>query len=181
MVEAADPAAATAGEGTAEGPTFECAICWQDVCGEPAALPCCGRAPAGSTTVYCTRCLEIICETYVCHSRLEPQADLLLTCLSLALDRSPCGVGRCPTCSGFMQKAPGGGGGLTVAAGIDECGVCHQARPVAERLRGTPVCGACSLGVRHPLRYECERCLRVQLNPYPYPYPYPYSYPYPWP
>ena len=78
-----------------------------------------------------------------------------------------------------MQKAPGGGGGLTVAAGIDECGVCHQARPVAERLRGTPVCGACSLGVRHPLRYECERCLRVQLNPYPYPYPY--SYPYPWP
>ena len=67
MVEAADPAAATAGEGTAEGPTFECAICWQDVCGEPAALPCCGRAPAGSTTVYCTRCLEIICETYATH------------------------------------------------------------------------------------------------------------------
>ena len=96
-------------------------------------------------------------------------------------ETSPCGIGRCPTCSGFMQKAAGGGGGLTVAAGIDECGVCHQARPVAERLRGTPVCGACSLGVRHPLRYECERCLRVQLNPYPYPYPYPYSYPYPWP
>ena len=139
--EGSDAAATTAGEGAAEGPAFECAICWQDVCGEPATLPCCGRAPAGSTTVYCARCLEIICET------------------------SPCGVGRCPTCSGFMQKAPGGG--LTVAAGIDECGVCHQARPVAERLRGTPVCGACSLGVRHPLRYECERCHRVQRIPHP--------------
>ena len=44
-------------------------------------------------------------------------------------ETSPCGIGRCPTCSGFMQKAAGGGGGLTVAAGIDECGVCHQARP----------------------------------------------------
>ena len=63
MVEPTDAAAATAGEGTAAGPTFECAICWQDVCGAPAALPCCGRAPVGSTTVYCTRCLEIICET----------------------------------------------------------------------------------------------------------------------
>ena len=73
-----------------------------------------------------------------------------------------------------MQKAPGGG--LAVAAGIDECGVCHQARPVAERLRGrtadgrtadTPVCGACSLGIRHPLRYECERCHGVQRIPHP--------------
>ena len=73
-----------------------------------------------------------------------------------------------------MQKAPGGG--LAVAAGIDECGVCHQARPVAERLRGrtadgrtadTPVCGACSLGIRHPLRYECERCHGISRIPHP--------------
>ena len=129
--------AETAGEAT-----FECAICWQDVPGEPAELPCCGRPPAGSSTVYCERCLEIICES------------------------GPCGVGRCPTCTGFMQKAPDGRG-LVVAAGVAECGVCHQARPIAETLQGTPICGACGLGIRRPLRYECEQCHRVQRIPHP--------------
>ena len=99
-------------EAQADGPpegTFECAICWQDVPGEPAVLPCCGRPPVGSSTIYCARCLEIICET------------------------GPCGVGRCPTCQGFMQMAPSGGG-LTIAAGVDECGVCHQASQRAKRV-----------------------------------------------
>ena len=111
MVEdtASAPSVATPGELTPEGPNFDCAICWQDVPGEPSVLPCCGRPPVGSSTVYCARCLEIICEN------------------------GPCGVGRCPTCQGFMQKAPGGGG-LTVAAGVDECGVCHQASQPSARV-----------------------------------------------
>ena len=45
-----------------EHSTFECAICWVDVTGDPAELPCCGAPPPGSTTCYCERCIEIICE-----------------------------------------------------------------------------------------------------------------------
>lgn len=122
--------------------TFECAICWQDMPHPPATLPCCGKPPEGSSTVYCMRCLEVICESGVG------------------------GVGRCPTCQGFMQKAPDGQG-LVKSAGIDECGVCHQLRPIGERLRGTSICGACSIGIRRPLAYECKQCQRVQRIPHP--------------
>ena len=45
-----------------ESATFECAICWADVEGSPAELPCCGAPPPGSSTCYCERCIEIICE-----------------------------------------------------------------------------------------------------------------------
>ena len=121
--------------------SFECAICWMETEGSPAALPCCGAPPAGSSTVYCMRCLEIICET--------------------ALG----GMGRCPTCRGYIQKRPGGG--LDVADGVFECDVCHQARPIVEHVHGRPICGACSIGIRAPLRYECERCRRVQRIPHP--------------
>ena len=47
---------------TEEAATFECAICWADVPGAPAELPCCGAPPPGSSTCYCGRCIEIICE-----------------------------------------------------------------------------------------------------------------------
>jgi hypothetical protein len=121
--------------------TFECAICWGDIPGLPTALPCCGAPPAGSTTCYCKRCLEVICET--------------------ALG----GMGRCPTCREFIQVVDGE---LAVAEGLETCCVCNQARPVAETLRdGRPLCTACALGIRNPLRYECERCHRVGPVPHP--------------
>ena len=126
-----------------EAATFECAICWADVAGSPAELPCCGAPPPGSSTSYCTRCIEIICEQ--------------------ALG----GMGRCPTCREFIQVADGGH--IEVAAGLEMCAVCNQARPVAERMGRPerPLCGACAMGVRRPLRYECERCHRVGPVPHP--------------
>lgn len=124
-----------------DGTSFECAICWADVEGRPAELPCCGAPPPGSSTSYCVRCIEVICET--------------------ALG----GMGRCPTCREFIQCVDGG---LQVAAGCEECAVCHQARPVAERMGGQqPLCAACGVGIRSPLRYECERCHRVGPVPHP--------------
>ena len=121
--------------------SFECAICWGDIPGTPTALPCCGPPPSGSTTCYCKRCLEVICET--------------------ALG----GMGRCPTCREFIQIVDGE---LAVAEGLQTCCCCNQARPVAETLRdGRSLCTACALGVRNPLRYECERCHRVGPVPHP--------------
>ena len=123
-----------------ESATFECAICWADVEGSPAELPCCGAPPPGSSTCYCERCIEIICEQ--------------------ALG----GMGRCPTCREFIKVE---NGRIAVAEGLETCVVCNQARPVAERMRGQPLCGACSMGVRRPLRYECERCHRIGPVPHP--------------
>ena len=120
--------------------SFECAICWAEVHEPPAELPCCGAPPPGSSTSYCTRCIEVICET--------------------ALG----GMGRCPTCREFIQLKDGK---LSVAAGLEQCAVCAQARPVAARMGEQPVCPACLIGVRNPLRYECERCHRVGPVPHP--------------
>ena len=47
--------AATDGTAVDGAATFECCICWQENEGPPAALPCCGVPPPGSSTVYCMR------------------------------------------------------------------------------------------------------------------------------
>ena len=122
-------------------PTFECCICWQDVEGAPTALPCCGAAPAGSTTIYCRRCLEIICE------------------------QAPGNHGRCPTCRGYY--CINDQGELVVADGIDQCAVCNQPRPIAERRGDAALCGACAHGLRSPLHYECGTCHGTQRIPHP--------------
>jgi hypothetical protein len=120
--------------------SFECCVCWMDVPGKPAELPCCGAPPPGASTCYCKRCLEVICET--------------------ALG----GMGRCPTCREFIQIVDGE---VLVAEGLQTCCVCSQARPVAERRGAQALCAACAIGVRHPLRYECERCHRIGPVPHP--------------
>ena len=119
---------------------FDCSICYETIEGEPAALPCCGAPPVGSSLLYCRRCLEIICEQ--------------------ALG----GSGRCPTCRGFLSLSADGE--LEVAQGFESCIVCNQARPVGERIRQGPLCAACGVGVRRPLLYECENGCR-QLIPHP--------------
>ena len=124
----------------AETVTAECAVCWQET-EQFAALPCC-TAPAGSSMQYCVRCIEIICES------------------------GPGGVGRCPTCRGFIKKA-GAPGTFTVADRVERCAMCQQDRTIVGEVRGAPVCDACLLGVRLPLRYECERCHRNQRIPHP--------------
>ena len=96
---------------------------------------------AGSTTTYCTRCIEIICET--------------------ALG----GMGRCPTCRQFLHLV---NGTVQVAEGFEQCNCCNQSRPVSERLpSGQVLCAACAVGVRSPLRYECERCHGLSRIPHP--------------
>ena len=120
--------------------TQECAVCWQEG-QEIARLPCC-TAPAGSTMLFCVRCIEIICE------------------------QAPGGVGRCPTCREFIKKGSGQGT-FEVADRVETCTLCRQARLIIGEIRGGPVCDACMLGQGNPLRYECERCRRNQRIPHP--------------
>jgi hypothetical protein len=55
---------------------------------------------------------------------------------------------------------------------MERCAVCNQVRPVVARGRGrgqqaVALCGACSVGVRQPLRYECQGCGETQRIPHP--------------
>lgn len=122
-------------------PKAECAVCWTETAEAGfATLPCC-TAPAGSTMRYCQRCVEIICEN------------------------GPGGVGRCPTCRQYLRKCEGG---FEVADRVETCALCRQARVIVGELQGgVPACDGCFLGAQNPLRYECERCRRVQRIPHP--------------
>ena len=125
------------GPGTQGG---ECAVCWMET-DEYARLPC-HESPAGSSMQYCSRCIEMICEN------------------------GPGGVGRCPTCREFLRKAEGGG--FEKADRVEICTLCRQARLIVGELRpGIPCCDSCFIGAQNPLRYECERCRRVQRIPHP--------------
>ena len=93
---------------------------------------------------YCVRCVEIICEN------------------------GPGGVGRCPTCRTYLRKKADGSSGFEIADRVEMCTLCRQAKLIIGELRpGMPVCDACFLGAQNPLRYECERCRRVQRIPHP--------------
>jgi len=121
--------------------TFECAICWGETPLPSVALPCC-TAPAGSTMVYCTRCIEVICE------------------------QGPAGTGRCPTCRAFLRV--GAAGGFEISDRVETCAVCCQPKTIVGEVRGGhPVCDACLMGLQAPLRYECEGCQAVQTIAHP--------------
>lgn len=121
---------------------LECAVCWSETAEDDFAVLPCHATPSDSTMRYCRRCVEIICES------------------------SPGGVGRCPTCRAFLRVRQGGG--FEVADRVEMCTLCRQAKLIVTELRpGVPVCDACLLGAQNPLRYECERCNRVQHIPHP--------------
>ena len=129
----------------AEPTTAECAVCWSETTAESfAVLPCCRAVTEGSSMRYCVRCVEIICEN------------------------GPGGVGRCPTCRTYLRKKADGSSGFEIADRVEMCTLCRQAKLIIGELRpGMPVCDACFLGAQNPLRYECERCRRVQRIPHP--------------
>ena len=126
----------------------QCAICLEDFGGgdgdpadapavQRAAMPCCARQ--ASTIAYCTPCLRIIC------------------------DRAPGGaVGQCPTCRAHFSID--GEGAVRTAVRRSPCLICRQERLIVDE----ECCGPCLLGRRlGPLRYECERCHRLQRIPHP--------------
>ncbi|KAJ1632758.1 hypothetical protein T492DRAFT_590794 [Pavlovales sp. CCMP2436] len=99
-------------------------------------MPCCGVE--GSTTWYCRRCIEIICEN------------------------APGGVGMCPIGCGPITIADGV---VSKAQHVQaKCLLCLQVRQIS---RGGQLCAACQLGSQHALRYECDRCGRTQRIPHP--------------
>jgi len=118
-----------------------CAICLEDVPADSLArLPCC-TLPLTSTTQFCARCIQIVCE------------------------RGPGGVGRCPNCRQYLRVGPGGE--LVIADHTDTCTMCNQVRVIVEVRFHANLCEACLFGVQHTLRYECDGCMRLQRIPHP--------------
>ena len=124
---------------------MQCAICLDEALPAEALakLPCCTLPPT-STTQFCKRCIEIICE------------------------HGPGGVGRCPNCRKFLRV---GEDGFVAAEETDQCGNCQQVRVIVHNFwtqRGRiKLCDACLLGFNIQLRYECAGCGRLQRIPHP--------------
>eukprot|EP00947_MAST-08B_sp_MAST-8B-sp1_P004338 g4338.t1 len=132
------PAPAAAAAGGSKAP--DCAVCLEPIAGglgSAARLPCCFNPE--SSTQYCTRCIEIICE------------------------RSPGRVGRCPTCRTAHIRFNEATGDIELAERVHPCHMCRQARVIVDG----GLCEACALGVSVVLSYECEGCGGIQRIPHP--------------
>ena len=117
-----------------------CAICLEDGVGDTlqrALMPCCTRTD--STIAYCVPCMRTI------------------------VARAPGGrVGQCPTCR--QHVSVDAEGVVHKAERRDTCAMCRQQRLIVDEL----CCSACLLGRRlGPMRYECDRCHRVQHIAHP--------------
>mmetsp|Transcript_19650 Transcript_19650/g.50776 ORF Transcript_19650/g.50776 Transcript_19650/m.50776 type:complete len:218 (+) Transcript_19650:30-683(+) len=114
-----------------------CAICYVGGREEQVDMPCCGST--NSTTFYCRRCIEIICES------------------------APGKVGMCPIGCGFITIDPAGiVRRVEVRSAV--CRLCQQTREMTDT---SGLCAACRIGVTNALLYECDRCHRVQRIPHP--------------
>ena len=99
---------------------------------------CTARAGrAESTTAFCQRCLEVVCE----QARPHP--------------------GRCPNCRAFIRLE----NGAVVTTKL--CGSCRMCRQPDMDLVDNFVCEACYFGSRHAYAYICDSCHRTQLIPHP--------------
>lgn len=131
-----------------------CAICYESFENNSngtrkAIMPCCEVDQA--STVFCIRCIELICQRY------SSQDD---------------NIGKYPKCSQYIQV--NGGEVVKSTAPLVECSVCKQKRlphggstTTANTVREKVVCVACYIGIHNRLRYECERCQRIQMIPHP--------------
>lgn len=111
---------------------FTCAVCLFDVpVTDSVKMPCCDRDE--STMKFCRRCIEIICAS---------------------------GVGRCPTCRGYIAIQDGT---VSVTTFRARCAMCCNIKEIVD----DNLCDACLLGSRYPFTYECQRCHRKQVIPHP--------------
>ena len=118
----------------------QCAICLEDEPGAAGGPPRAAMpccAREAATIAYCVPCVRIICE------------------------RAPGGVGQCPTCRSHVRVDDSGE--VHPAVRRDRCRLCRQNRVIADE----SCCGPCLLGMRLPLRYECERCHGLQKIAHP--------------
>jgi len=100
-------------------------------------LPCCEEGGTESTTRFCLECLR--------------------TLVSL----NEIGAARCPKCREWIGIAEDR---VVRAAARGHCRICRQDDKALVDAR---TCDACFFGLSHPLRYECQRCHRLQRIPHP--------------
>ena len=121
-----------------------CAICYENFDDHDVILACmpCNCEREEASTKFCVRCIELVCERSSFHNN----------------------IGRCPRCSTLIQVKDQR---IIVAAEQPsiQCIMCQQLRfPSAER---SDLCAPCFIGANNPLRYECDRCHRVQRIDHP--------------
>lgn len=105
-----------------------------------ATLPCCEREEA--TTKFCFRCIELVC-------------------------KESSNFGKCPRCNGPIEIQEDGRS-IAIGQGCLRCHMCGHKKNIScfnSPTRG--ICSICEVGVNNPLRYECNRCHRVQRIPHP--------------
>lgn len=129
-----------------EDEDITCAICYETFNNEngvlKAPMPCCEVNQA--STIFCIRCIEIICE----RSSGEDN------------------IGKCPRCSQYIEVRDG----VVVksTAPLIVCSICRQRRlHCVGRDREHTICVSCHFGIQNRLRYECDRCHRIQMIPHP--------------
>ena len=122
-----------------------CAVCLEEdfATDDLASLPCC-TIPQTSTTQFCKSCITAIVR-----------------------DRGgPANVGRCPNCRAYLTIDQATGE-LKQTTEHAECALCRQLRLIVERRGPLNICDACSVGIRHRVRYECEGCGLHAAIPHP--------------
>ena len=111
----------------------------------------------------CAICLESAeFITLPCCSGSHTQSSttrFCLECVTLLCDHAG-GNGRCPRCRAWIGIEDGA---VVERAEQDQCRICCQLRVLVDN--GT--CDACSLGMRYPLRYKCQRCDQTQRIGHP--------------
>ena len=110
-----------------------CAVCLEPTSASTLAVMPCCDRE-GATVAFCLRCIELVCQ------------------------HGPGNVGRCPKCRAYV-KISADGSAVEAAERFATCAMCRQDRQIVDG----GVCDACVLGVRHRLRYECQRCGGAQM------------------
>ena len=132
-------------------------------CVEKGDLVAALRAAPAADAVTCAVCLEATAFAALpcCAGATDSTTQFCLECLRLLCEHAG-GVGRCPRCRAWIGVE---GGAVVAREARATCHVCCQERVIVDGDR--VVCGACLLGLRYPLRYECDGCGGVQRIGHP--------------
>jgi len=95
-----------------------------------------------------------------CCGREGSSVGYCRRCIEIICEQAQ-GVGRCPSCRQYISIDSSGRVAITENRG--QCRMCRQTKIIVNN----QMCDDCLLGSRFALRYECNRCHRLQTIPHP--------------
>ena len=135
-----------------------CAICLESFETQginKVVIPCCHVET--STTQFCFRCIELLCQHHAGSSSSSTS--------SISTDNQRI---KCPRCNSHIQISINEQS-VQIAppppTPTGRCGMCCQNNK--ELTHNDRFCASCAIGMANRLRYECERCHRIQIIPHP--------------